>query len=435
MPIFHFITKHLKLNIILVILIFLGFFLLTSCTDQSSLQQNGSGTTAATIETQDISADDKVRTEMFNELPAKNPDQESTYKIPGEPNDPAVEVFEGKDKVTSPQAETELDKELASLSQAYNPIYRINRGDTLEISIPFEPDSRQLVNVRPDGTLGYLYGVEVEAAGLTYPELKTKIEEELEKYYYQPKVDINGKTFSGSQIYIMGPIKSPGSHVIQNNTKLLDCLSIAGVLSQIPGANLLSYNNSQTNDVVDLKNSYIMREGKILPIDFERLLLKREMKFNIYVQANDFLFFPSSYLSDISESVYIIGAVTSPRIYQYTTDTSFMSAIASAGGVDKYRADRNHIAIIRKNADKLITISYNKIINGEQPDIALEDKDIIYVPERGLYSASRWTTTIIGEIIAPLQAIVQASSASKAVNMQDWNPTSDFGPTDVWMQE
>ena len=144
----------------------------------------------------------------------------------------------------------------------YNPTYRITRGDTIEIAIPFEPDSRQVVNIRPDGTLGYLYGVEVMAEGLTYPELKDKIEAQLAEYYIKPKVDINGKTFSGSQVYIMGPIKSPGGHIIQNNTKLLDFLSMAGVLSQLPSANLLSYRNSQTNDVVDLTNSYMMTRWK-----------------------------------------------------------------------------------------------------------------------------------------------------------------------------
>ena len=427
---------HMTFNISLISALLLGL-MFSSCKDSSDeLDTRGTGNTAATLETQNIRHDDIVREELFDNITPGTNESDSTYIEPKDKNKPVVNVLEGtkKNKMT-PEEQATVDKELEQLRQKYNPTYRITRGDQMEISIPFEPDSRQLINVRPDGTMGYLYGVEVKAAGLTYPELKTKIEKQLEQYYYKPKVDINGKTFSGSQVYIMGPIKQPGSHIIQNNTKLLDFLSIAGVLSQLPSANLLSYRNSQTNDVVDLKNSYMMRDGKILPIDFDKLLLKREMKYNIYVRANDFLFFPSSYLTDISKSTYIIGAVTTPRVYQYTTTTTFMSGIAAAGGVDKYRADCNHIAVIRKSANKLITINYNKIINGEEPDIELEDKDIIYVPERGLYSGSRWTTTIIGEIIAPLQAIIQASSTSKAVNMQDWNPSSSFGPTDGWMKD
>ncbi len=434
MKFIEFARMHLTLNISVLSAFLLSFILFTSCKDDNDY--TGSGTTAATIETQDIRHDNEVREELFTEIPdEENEDGSTTVENPKEPDSPQLSIFEGKKKKISPEEQAKIDEELVELRKKYNPTYRITRGDQLEISIPFEPDSRQLINVRPDGTLGYLYGVEVKAAGLTYPELKTKIEEQLTKYYYKPKVDINGKTYSGSQVFIMGPIKSPGSHIIQNNTKLLDFLSMAGVLSQLPSANLLSYRNSQTNDVVDLSNSYMMRDGKILPINFEKLLLNREMKYNIYVRANDFLFFPSSYLTDISKTVYIIGAVNTPRTYQYTTTTTFMAAIAASGGVDKYRADRNHLVVIRKSADKIININYLKIINGEEPDIELEDRDIIYVPERGLYSASHWATTVISEIIAPLQAIIQASSASKAINMQDYNPTSDFGPADSWMKD
>lgn len=436
-----FIKLHMAFNISLLAACFLGFLLLSSCKDNDSslssldnekLKHSDTGVTSATFqEKSKTKKNDKKREELFNEVDSLN----SASKDPNNPDQPGIKVFEGREQAPNPANTQKIDEELTKLREKYNPTYRITRGDTIEIAIPFEPDSRQVVNIRPDGTLGYLYGVEVMAEGLTYPELKDKIEAQLAEYYIKPKVDINGKTFSGSQVYIMGPIKSPGGHIIQNNTKLLDFLSMAGVLSQLPSANLLSYRNSQTNDVVDLTNSYMMRDGKILPIDFERLLLKREMKYNIYVRANDFLFFPSSYLSDISKTVYVIGAVSTPRTYQYTTSTTFMSAIAAAGGVDKYRADRNHITIIRKSSDKIINVNYIKVINGEEPDIMLEDRDIIYIPERGLYAASRWTTTVINEIIAPLQAIIQASSTSKAINMQDWNPTSDFGPTDGWMKE
>ena len=346
-----------------------------------------------------------------------------------------LDIFEDLKDNIDPEKEKLLDQKLTELRKEQNPTYKINRGDTMEISIPFESDTEMIVNVRPDGTLGYMYGVEVHAAGLTYPELKETIEKKLEKYYINPSVDINGKTYSGSQVYVMGPVNNPGGIVIQNNTKLVDFLSMAGVLSKLPSTNLISYSNSRvTNDVIDLAHSYIMRDGKILPIDFERLLLKREMKFNIYMRANDFLFFPSSYLSDISKTVYIIGAVMTPRTYSYTTETTFMAAISAAGGVDKYRADRKHCVIIRKSSGKIINVNYVDITNGKIEDLQLQDRDIVFVPERGLYAASRWTTTVIDEIIAPLRSVIQASSTTKAINNQDWKPVSSFGPTDDWMR-
>ncbi len=373
-----------------------------------------------------------VGQDNYTQAPVPEPDRlsNSSNNLP-----PEETISPAAFNAVSNIAEDELNEMLKDLNKPTNPPYLIHRGDVMEISIPFEPESTRVVTVRPDGKIGYLYDVDIPVAGLTYPEMINQLKEALKSYYYNPSVSVNSKVFAGSQVYVMGPVASPGPISVQNSSHLLEVLSKAGVLTLLPKDQLISYSNSNvTNDVVDLKNSYMVRAGKILPINFYALLIKRDMRYNIVVQPDDFIFFPSSYLSDVTKRVYVCGAVAAPSVYNFTTYGTFISALANSGGIDKYRADATKCVVVRKNAGKIITLDYNKIVMGKAEDIPLQDSDIVFIPERGLYESSRWTTTIIGEIIAPLQALIQGGSAVKSVNMQDWNPASNLGAVDNFMK-
>lgn len=332
------------------------------------------------------------------------------------------------------QSEQELAQLLKTLNQSANPAYRIHRGDVMEIAIPFEPESSRVVTVRPDGNISYLYDIDIPAAGLTYPELVETLKKELRTYYYNPGVSVNSKLFSGSQVYVMGPVDRPGPVPVQNSSRLLEVLATAGVLKLLPKDQVVSYSNANvTNDVIDLRNAYMMRDGQILPIDFHRLLMQRDMRFNIFVRPDDFIFFPSSYLSDVTKRVYVCGAVAVPRVYTFTTYGTFMSAVANSSGIEKYRADGNNCLIIRKDSGGIIRVNYNDIVSGTTPDIPLQDSDIVFIPERGLYATSRWTTTVINEIVAPLRSLIQSDTTVKGLNMQNWSPASNLGPVDGLM--
>lgn len=341
----------------------------------------------------------------------------------------------GDDITTNSPKNPESEKDslytmLRELCQPRNPTYRINNGDLLEISVSGDSDTTREIMVRPDGYLNYLYNIEVRAAGLTYEEFKQELTQQLRNYYRNPDVTVIGKSFSGSLVYVMGPIKNPGEHSIQNNTSLLQVLAKAGVMSLIPQTSLTSANSTeQTNDVVNLQRAYMVREGHVLPINFEKLILAQDMRYNIYVQPNDFIFFPSSYLLEESKRAYVCGTVAAPHVYRFTTYGTFMSAIASSGGVLQYRADLKRCLIIRKSRKEPIIINYYDIIKGKLKDIPLEDSDIVYIPDRKLYKGSRWVSTVLSEIVAPLQSIINADTMLKMYNGQNWklnsNVTSD----------
>ena len=306
--------------------------------------------------------------------------------------------------------------------------YRIHTGDWLIISIPYEVDTRMEVPVRPDGRITYLFNIELMAAGLTYRELNTSLLTELSKYYKAPAVNVVAKSFAGNAVYVMGPVQRPGAHTIQNDSRLLEVLSSAGVLSvvpQIPGDESYS---SPVRDVVDLKGAYIARGDRILEVDFEELLLKGDMRQNIPLQPKDFIFIPSSYLTKYQKRIYVCGSVSNPRVYRYTGEATLVEAVAEAGGPINNVASERGCYLIRRSNKSPLRVNYLAMVRGRESDIHMEDGDIIYFPERSLHYGSKVATTVISEILAPLQSVIDADNMAKRYQQREWGGKAPIQP-------
>ena len=82
-----------------------------------------------------------------------------------------------------------------------------------------------------------------------------------------------------------------------------------------------------------------------------------------------------------SFKVYVSGEVKRPGAERLRTETSFLQLIIMIGGFTDW-ADKKKILIIRKekDAEKRIKVNYNKILDGEEPDIVLKRGDMVIVP-------------------------------------------------------
>ncbi len=82
-----------------------------------------------------------------------------------------------------------------------------------------------------------------------------------------------------------------------------------------------------------------------------------------------------------SFKVYVSGQVKNPGAHRLRSETSFVQLMIIAGGFTDW-ANQKKILIIRKEAgkDKRITVNYKKIIEGDEPDIAIKRGDTVIVP-------------------------------------------------------
>src|SRR5207247_527801 len=119
-----------------------------------------------------------------------------------------------------------------------------------------------------------------------------------------------------------------------------------------------------TDEAADLDRSFIIRQGRMLPVDFEKLLRTGDMTQNIYLQPDDFVYLPSGRVGN----VHVLGAVGTPRAVDYTHQLTLVQSVAQAGGTlrDAYPS---HVAIVRGslNQPKVAVVDFDAIIRGQSP--------------------------------------------------------------------
>jgi len=147
-----------------------------------------------------------------------------------------------------------------------------------------------------------------------------------------------------------------------------------------------------TEELADLEHSFIVRNGQMLPVDFKKLLREGDLSQNIYLQPDDFIYLPSA----LSKEIYVLGAVMQPRPLGFMDDITLVGAIAKAQGPAPY-AYLTHVVIIRGSltAPKVAFVNYQRIITGGEPDIKLEPRDIIYIPNSPLETVERYIKLIL----------------------------------------
>ena len=130
------------------------------------------------------------------------------------------------------------------------------------------------------------------------------------------------------------------------------------------------------------------------------------MSQNIYLQPDDFVYFPSS----VSRDIYVLGAVRTPKAVPRQHNT-LIGAIAEAGGPIK-NAYLSQVAIVRGSLDspKIAVLNYNEIITGKAPNVLLEPRDIVYVP----YSPYRFLTKYLDLILLTFVRAVAINEGARA---------------------
>jgi protein involved in polysaccharide export with SLBB domain len=224
----------------------------------------------------------------------------------------------------------------------------------------------------------------IDVWGLTLDEAKARIEFGLREFLTDPRVAIQLRSIDSTRVWILGRVANAGIYPMAAPMTLLEAISVAG-------GTLTSSESGTTEDLADLPNSFVVRNGERLPVSFDRLLREGDMSQNIYLQPDDFIYFPSS----VSRDIYVLGAVRNPKAVPRQFST-LVAAISDAGGPIE-NAHLTQVAIVRGSLDspKIAVLNYNEIITGKIPDVRLEPRDIVYVP----FSPYRYITKYLDLIL------------------------------------
>jgi protein involved in polysaccharide export with SLBB domain len=250
--------------------------------------------------------------------------------------------------------------------------YVIGVGDYVEIEITGAAGSRSETFVMPDGRVYYDLAGGVKADGLTVKELSEALEEALRRDYSSPSVNVTLREVRSRRAWLLGRLNKPGLYPLNQPTTLLEGISLAGGL-------FTSRFSGSTEELADLSNSFVLRDGEVLPVDLFALIKEGDMNQNIYLKDGDYVYLPSS----LSQNVHVLGAVMQPQAIGYKDKISIVAAIANAKGPTP-AANLDKVLIIRGSlsSPKVAVVDFEAILAGRATNVELRPFDIVWVPDR-----------------------------------------------------
>ncbi|HEV2436650.1 MAG TPA: polysaccharide biosynthesis/export family protein, partial [Verrucomicrobiae bacterium] len=177
--------------------------------------------------------------------------------------------------------------------------FTLGAGDVLNFSLYGEPTLTELnVPIGPDGRVSYLEAQDVMAAGLTIDELRAKLDEELAKYRRAPRTIITPVAFNSKKYFLLGSVVHAGAFQLDRPTTIVEAIARArGFETVVQERDLI--------ELADLPRTFLVRHGRRVPVDFEKLFLQGDLSQNISLAPGDYLFIPPADL----KQVYIVGEV------------------------------------------------------------------------------------------------------------------------------
>src|SRR4051812_47031106 len=222
-----------------------------------------------------------------------------------------------------------------SLLQRPNLEYRLGPGDMLQVEIVGDITTRTRTVVGPDGKIYFNLLPGIDVWGMTLTQARDRLAQELQKFVREPQpISVSLVTAESQRIWVLGRLNKPGVYHLAGPMTLLEVIAEAGgpspaaAFATMSGSMSMNASRGGTDEAADLGRSFIIRQGRMVPVDFQKLLREGDMSQNIYLQPDDFVYLPSGRAGN----VHVLGAVGTPRSIDYTNQLTLVQSIAQAGG-------------------------------------------------------------------------------------------------------
>ena len=303
--------------------------------------------------------------------------------------------------------------------------YPIGIGDLLQISVAGVDDFKErTVRVGSEGNIDLPLIGTIHAAGIPESQLRDNLAKALEKYMYDPQVDLFVKEYKSRQVAVVGAVRGPGLITLSGaGESILDVLTQAGgttpeaadevvIMPQVsseglklqrvaqsmsgseaeagrpvsvanngdphagPPANVLTVPPPHDAPTLeDLQKSVSNGPAVVIPLKATALTGSAHYM-NMPVEPGDIIVVPGG------GNVMVTGWVYRPGYFTVGSGLTALGAVGSAGGA-MYAADPADATLMRSdgNGNKVaIPINLDKIAKGEDPDIPVRANDVIDVP-------------------------------------------------------
>jgi polysaccharide biosynthesis/export protein len=275
-----------------------------------------------------------------------------------------------------------------------NSAYALGPEDQLSVHIVDLNDiSDKPVRIDPNGYIELPLLGRVHAAGLTIDGLRNALAAQASRYIDSPQITINVIEYRSRPVSVLGEVNSPGLHLLQGPTRLVNVISLAGGLKSDAGQKL-TITRDKAQGTLPLPGAHPDSSGQysITDIRLNSLIDGSDPSTNIEVRANDIISISRANM------VYVVGEVKKAggialRADDGMTLTQALSLAEGTGPNANPRKARILRAVDGKASNKNeIPVNLSLVMSGKAPDMQLYPNDVLFVPDNVPASAMKRAT-------------------------------------------
>jgi polysaccharide export outer membrane protein len=249
-------------------------------------------------------------------------------------------------------------------------------GDVLQVSEFHTPEFRTTVQVSEAGTVVLPLVGEVAVRGMTREAAARAIESELLRngMLLHPRVSVQVIASAGLDVSVLGEVSRPGVYPYGVHHRLLDLISVASGLTPNAGSLVTIIHRDEQKQPI----AVALSDGSDAPSDG-----------NPDLEPGDTVQVSRAGL------VYVIGDVIRPGGFPINPSQRLtaLQALTLAWGPTQ-NASLTKAILIReqKGGRTLTTLNLKRLLRGQDPDLTIQDRDILFVPDSA--AKNLWNRTM-----------------------------------------
>lgn len=175
-----------------------------------------------------------------------------------------------------------------------------------------------------------------------------------------PKLDVRR-----GAIRVVGQVPNQGSFPVTPGMRVLDAVLAAGCCRRVSGGDPLP----------DIRRARVIREGKVIPVNLEEIMLRGDQGQNIPLADGDQVIIPG----EARGSFTVVGEVGRPGRYAIEGRTQILDVILLAGG-QRDAADLTQVRVYRGGESLSVNLAQVLFQGNISQNLEIRDGDQVVVP-------------------------------------------------------
>jgi len=263
--------------------------------------------------------------------------------------------------------------------------------------------------VQPDGTIYFPYVGQIQVAGLSTDQIRTKLSKALSKYVVDPQINVTVIGFHSQSYQLAGAVVKPGLYPVTNVpiTVSQAIQKAGGILQTVPNVTVAS--KASATALADLAHVLYIHNGKRTVLNLRDFFEYGDKSQDRLMHAGDVIQVPDNSF----DQIHLIGEVKEPGNYPLDNgQLNLAQALGAAGGLDLTTANASRIFVFRGAYSKpkifwLDAHSPASMLLATQ--FTLKPQDVVFVATAGI---STWNR-IISQILPTVQTLYETKVLTK----------------------